>query len=145
MQAGLLHSSLLPPCFDLKNPLTVMPRRSSRFYLFGCLHYYGHIRLPRSRSRRLCSGSHVHVLPARARHHIQPRMSSAVLLTVYPSIVAGFDFSERLANIISVTRLNCSSLQDRFHRTQYTSVTSRAPRCYFSLNGKLDCEELSSS
>ena len=34
-----------------------------------------------------------------------------------PSIVAGFSTFERLANIISVSRLNCSSLQDRFHRT----------------------------
>jgi hypothetical protein len=91
-----------------------MPLRSSRFYLSGCLHYYGHIRLPPSRSRRIRRGSHVHVLPSLARNHILPRVSSAVYSSVVLSIVAGFITFERLANTLSVTRLNCSSLQDRF-------------------------------
>lgn len=52
-----------------------------------------------------------YLLPA--RNCILPRMSFAVLLTVYSSKVAGFINSERLANIICVTRLNYSSLQER--------------------------------
>ena len=48
-----------------------------------------------------------------ARNRILPRMSFAVILAVYSSKVTGFINSERLANIISVTRLNYSSLQER--------------------------------
>ena len=99
--------------FSFETPVLVMPLRSSRFYLFGFLHYYGHIRLPRSRTRRICRGSHVLVLPSLSRNHILPRVSAAVLFTVYPNSVAGFGIFERLANTLSVTRLDCSSLRDR--------------------------------
>ena len=43
-----------------------MPLRSSRFYLFGYHHYYGHIRLPRLPGGLPDTGrvSHVHALPS---------------------------------------------------------------------------------
>jgi hypothetical protein len=63
-----------------------------------------------------------YLLPARNR--ILPRMSLAVLFTVYPSKIAGFIIYERLANIISVTRLNYSSLHDRNSLNSAWFITS---------------------
>ena len=77
-----------------------MPLRSSRFYLSGCLHYYGHIRLPRWRTRR-CVGdpTFMRYLPP-SRNHILPRIFLAVLFIVHPNKITGFITFERLANII---------------------------------------------
>lgn len=76
-----------------------MPLRSSRFYLSGCLHYYGHIRLPRSRSRRCVGDPTFMRYPVPSRNCILPRIFPAVHLVVYPSRMTGFITFERLANI----------------------------------------------
>lgn len=52
-----------------------------------------------------------YLLPA--RNCILPRMSRVIRVTVDPHAVTGFSTLERLANIISVTRLDYSSLQER--------------------------------
>jgi hypothetical protein len=72
-----------------------------------------------------------------ARNRILPRMSFAVLLTVYPSKITGFSTYERLANIIGVTRLNCSSLQNRKLSELSMVHYFPMPQRYFNLNGKL--------
>jgi len=91
-----------------------MPLRYSRFYLSGDLHYYGHIRLPQFQmvSELVGSPTFMRYLHP-ARNCILPRISLVVLTVVYPNKIAGFSNSERLADIICVTRLNYSSLQDR--------------------------------
>ena len=85
-----------------------MPLRSSRFYLFGDLHYYGHIRLPQQRFGRpalLGSPTFMRYLLV-ARNLILPRVFLVVHSVVYPNKISGFSNSERLANTICVTRLD---------------------------------------
>jgi hypothetical protein len=66
----------------LETLFAVMPLRSSRFYLFGDPHYYGHIRLPRLHG--FCSilvrVSHVHALPLLStQQHLTPGIWQWVL------------------------------------------------------------------
>lgn len=57
-----------------------MPLRSCRFYLFGHLHYYEHIRLPQHCARRhyLLGDPTFMCYLISARNHILPRMFHAV-------------------------------------------------------------------
>jgi hypothetical protein len=92
-----------------------MPLRSSRFYLFGYLHYYGHIRLPQQQrvfSVLLGSPTFMRYLLS-ARNCILPRIFLVVPVVVNPNKVAGFSSTDRLANTNCVTRLHYSSLQKR--------------------------------
>ena len=83
-----------------------MPLRSSRFYLFGDLHYYGHIRLPRrSPDFGIPLGSPTfmrYLCPA--RNTILLRVSVSVLFTVVPTDMAGFSISGSLTDTIGVTK-----------------------------------------
>ena len=84
-----------------------MPLRSSRFYLFGYLHYYGHIRLPRLWGDFLIplgSPTFMRYLPLE-RNPILPRRVQTVHLIVSSGLMAGFVNSDRLATLICVTRL----------------------------------------
>ena len=83
----------------IETSILVMPLRSSRFYLSGCLHYYGHIRLPRSRSRRCVGDPTFMRYLILSRNHILPRIFLAVLFIVNSSKMTGFIIYERLANI----------------------------------------------
>lgn len=85
-----------------------MPLGSSRFYLSGYLHYYGHIRLP----RQWCDFhrvrvSHVHALPSPCtQHHFTPDICwNAILPFLLPAFQAS-SLSDGLADVISLTRLN---------------------------------------
>lgn len=80
-----------------------MPLRSSRFYLSGYPHYYGHLRLPPSaplQQGRVGAPKFMHYLPA-ARNHILPRIPPAVRFVVYPGRITGFVNSESLAGIVA--------------------------------------------
>ena len=62
-----------------------MPLRSFRFYLFGYLRYYGHIRLPRLHISCFVRVSHVHVLPsAYTQHHPTPDSPPRAYLPFLP-------------------------------------------------------------
>ena len=92
-----------------------MPLRSSRFYLSGYHHYYGHIRLPQQQvvyPALLGSPTFMRYLTS-ARNCILPRVSLVVPFVVYPNKITGFSIFDRLAHTTSVTRLNYSSLQNR--------------------------------
>ena len=83
-----------------------MPLRSSRFYLFGYLNYYGHIRLPRPMvdySIPLGPPTFMRYL-CLARNIILLRVSVDLLFAI-PSInIAGFSISGRLTDTIGVTK-----------------------------------------
>ena len=83
-----------------------MPLRSSRFYLFGDQHYYGHIRLPRqSPYIGIPLGSPTFMRYLRpARNTILLRVSVSVLFTVVPTDMAGFSTFGSLTDTICVTK-----------------------------------------
>jgi hypothetical protein len=88
-----------------------MPLCSSRFYLSGYLHYYGHLRLPRQHWTLAALGYPTFMRNLwLTRNIILPRVAFAVLFTVSSSKVAGFIISESLTSTNSVTRLNWCSL-----------------------------------
>ena len=85
-----------------------MSLRSSRFYLFGYLNYYGHIRLPRlwaDLPNSLGSPTFMRYL-CPARNIILLRVSAGLLFAITSSSTAGFINSERLTDTIGVTKLN---------------------------------------
>lgn len=95
-----------------------MPLRSSRFYLFGYQHYYGHIRLPQHAARLAAPVrvSHVPVLPSPARNPILPRVPLAVHFVVLSQLGGRLHHIRESGRYrLRVTRLNWSSLQDHVH------------------------------
>jgi hypothetical protein len=84
-----------------------MPLRSSRFYLFGDLHYYGHIRLPRLRLTAVALGSPTFMrYLILARNIILLRVSVELLFAISSSNIAGFVISGRLTDTTGVTEPN---------------------------------------
>jgi hypothetical protein len=84
-----------------------MPLRSSRFYLFGDLHYYGHIRLPRLWLTAISLGSPTFMrYLILARNIILLRVSAGLPIAISSSNIAGFVISGRLTDTISVTKPN---------------------------------------
>jgi hypothetical protein len=73
-----------------------MPLRSSRFYLFGDLHYYGHLRLPRLAGRPSVGSPTFMRLLQLTRNIILPRVAPIVLIIDSSDRVAGFIISGRL-------------------------------------------------
>ena len=81
--------------------------RSSRFYLFGDQHYYGHIRLPQlCEKSHIVRVSHVHALPYVARNIILLRVSIGLHTVISSTDITGFTNSGSLTDTISVTKPN---------------------------------------
>jgi hypothetical protein len=84
-----------------------MPLRSSRFYLFGDLHYYGHIRLPRLWLTAISLGSPTFMRYLfLARNIILLRVSVGLLFAITSSNIAGLINSGSLTDTIGVTKPN---------------------------------------
>ena len=122
-----------------------MPLRSSRFYLFGDLHYYEHIRLPRLRSTiRNVRVSHVHVLPSPCTQHlITPDICWIACCHFFVQHVRFHQLREidryHLCNEASLMQLT-GTVTPELRKVRFLTVR----QVFFNLNGKLGCKVLSS-
>jgi hypothetical protein len=125
-----------------------MSLRSSRFYLFGYLHYYGHIRLPRLWwTDHNVRASHVHALPLSCtQHHLTPGIC-------WNANCHYFFQHCRFHHLWKIDRyhLVSRSLTDAAYKTVTSELRKARFRAgyllrqmYFNLNGKLGCKALSS-
>lgn len=97
-----------------------MPLRSSRFYLFGYLHYYEHIRLPRQQLDlfRPVRVSRVHALPSLCT---QPYFTPESLKC---ACCRFFHFSDRFRHLRQIDRSHCRVSRLTRQLTQVSALNS---------------------